>query len=219
MPVPLPMLLMFDLDGTLYRTASSFLPTMRAVYSAYGRQDPDDKLILSRIGEPFDTFLDWLVAQGLSQDRAELAQVIAQREQQSIQENGALFPGTAETLRTLAERGCRLAICTNGDRLYAESVLGRFNLLALFASIQTLEDNTRTKADMINDLRRTFPHRHAWMIGDRYHDLEAGRNTGCTIVAATYGYGTVDEMSSADHHLARIVDLPNLVRTAVGVCR
>ncbi|MBN1857895.1 HAD hydrolase-like protein, partial [Candidatus Bipolaricaulota bacterium] len=75
--------------------------------------------------------------------------------------------------------------------------------------------NARSKADMINDLRRSIPHRHAWMIGDRYHDLEAGRSTGCTVVAASYGYGSAEEMSSADYHLARIDDLPALV-SSVG---
>ena len=207
----LPVLLIFDLDGTLYQTESSFLPTMRAVYDAYGCDAPKDTRILSLIGEPFDGFLDWLVGQGLSRNRAELAQVIARHERESIDRNGRLFTGAFETLKTLKQQGHLLAICTNGDRLYAGAVLRRFHLAELFDAIQTLEDNARTKADMINELRRSLPHRSAWMIGDRYHDLEAGRDTGCTVVAASYGYGTPEEMASADFHLARVTDLPALV--------
>ena len=211
MEARLPVLLIFDLDGTLYKTESSFLPTMRAVYRTYGCEAPEDARILSLIGEPFDGFLDWLVGQGLSRDRAELAQVIARHERESIDRNGSLFPGALETLQTLKQQGHLLAICTNGDRLYAGAVLRRFHLEDLFDAIQTLEDNARTKADMINELRRSFPHRSAWMIGDRYHDLEAGRDTGCTVAAASYGYGTTEEMASADFHLAQVTDLPALV--------
>jgi len=211
MKARLPLLLIFDLDGTLYQTESSFLPTMRAVYRTYGCEAPEDARILSLIGEPFDAFLHWLARQGLSRDRAELAQAVARHERESIDRKGSLFPGALETLQALKEQGHLLAICTNGDRLYAGAVLRRFHLAELFDAIQTLEDNARTKADMINELRRSFPHRSAWMIGDRYHDLEAGRDTGCTVVAASYGYGTTEEMASADFHLARVTDLPALV--------
>jgi len=211
---PLPILLIFDLDGTLYQTGISFLPTMRAVYANYGLDAPEDDVLLSTVGEPFEHFLDWLVDQGLTRNRAELAQTIARHELESIRQNGALFPGAAETLRLLKEQGCLLAICTNGDRIYARAVLDHFGLTSLFDAIQTLEDNARTKADMINELRREFPHRRAWMIGDRYHDLRAGRDTGCTVVAAAYGYGSEKEMSSADYVLASITDLPGLALPA-----
>src|SRR5512137_2582314 len=107
-------LLIFDLDGTLYRTESSFVRTMRSVYATHRLPYPGDGAILGMVGETFETFLGWLLGQGFDGRRAELQEEIARAEMGAIRDHGELFDGVAETLRELDHRGCLLALCTNG---------------------------------------------------------------------------------------------------------
>jgi len=206
-----PSLLIFDLDGTLYDTRSSFLPTMRAIYAEFGLPYPSDEVILSLVGETFPVFLDWLLARGFPASRAALGERIAHVELASIRTRGRLFPDVAETLRQLRASGHILTLCTNGDRRYAETVLSTCGVLDLFAQLCTDEIEGQTKADRARALRSGVPHRRAFLIGDRSHDLEAGRAAGCTVVGASYGFGAADELETADVHIERFRDLVALV--------
>jgi phosphoglycolate phosphatase len=200
-------LLIFDLDGTLYRTDSSFVPTMRDVYRESGLPYPSDDVILGFVGEPFPVFLDWLVDQGFPSDRNALARRISEIELASIRARGALFPGVRETLATLRETGYAVSLCTNGDLRYADAVLSACGILHLFDELQTNEVEGHSKAELVRALLRRLPHRRAFMIGDRYHDVEAGRANGCTVIGATYGYGPSEELETADWRIDTFPDL------------
>lgn len=206
-----PALLIFDLDGTLYRTESSFLPTMRRVFEQYGIGSPSDKEIMGRVGEPFSAFLDWAIEYGLPTDRDALARTIANAEYASIRERGELFPGVLETLRALRERGHPVAICTNGDQQYTGVILGKFGLRKLFDEIRTHEDAKQSKTEMISELRARWPDRPAVVIGDRYHDVEAGKANGCVVVGTAYGYGVPGELKDADHCITGLADLIDII--------
>jgi phosphoglycolate phosphatase len=200
-------LLIFDLDGTLYDTRTSFIPTMRSVYAEYGLPYPSDGVILGFVGEPFPVMLDWLIEHGFSTGREALARQISEIEFASIRERGALFPGVRETLEGLREAGYTICLCTNGDRRYADAVLSACGVLHLFAELETNEVEGRTKVDLVSDLLRRVPHKRAFMIGDRYHDMEAGRANGCTVIAVEYGYGSSEELEVADRRIGSFSDL------------
>jgi len=205
-------LLIFDLDGTLYRTASSFLPTMRRVFESFGAAAPADEEIMAHVGEPFSVFLDWASGRGLDAERDTLARIIADAEYDSIRACGELFPGVLETLRALRDLGHVLAICTNGDRHYTGVILEKYRIGDLFNAIRTYEDEKKPKTRMTAELRARWPDRSAFVIGDRIHDVEAGQANGCTVIGAKYGYGQPAELESADH---RIESFPELLRILV----
>ncbi len=204
-------LLIFDLDGTLYDTRTSFVPTMRTVYREYGLPYPSDDAVLAFVGEPFPVFLDWLIENGFPRGRDELAAHISRIELESIRELGALFPGVRETLKRLSQNGYILSLCTNGDRRYADAVLSACGIHHLFAELQTNEAEGHTKTDLVRDLLRRVPHERAFMIGDRYHDVEAGRANDCTVIGAAYGYGPPEELEAADLRIERFSELPSVL--------
>jgi len=204
-------LLIFDLDGTLYRTESSFVPTMRNVYGEYGLPYPSDRAILGFVGEPYPVFLDWLLEQGLPGDRDALGRRISAIELASIRERGELFPGVPETLSALRNGGYVVSLCTNGDMIYAEAVLSATGVLHLFDELQTNETEGHTKAELVRDLLRRAPHERAFMIGDRYHDMQAGRVNGCAVIGVTYGYGPAEELAVADRLIDAFSDLPRVL--------
>lgn len=204
-------LLIFDLDGTLYDTQSSFVPTMHAVYTEYEMPHPSDAAILGFVGETFSVFLDWLMDQGFPGDRGALANRIAEIELASIRERGRLFPGVRETLERLRDRGYSIALCTNGDRRYANVVLSACGILPLFDELQTNDGDGPTKVDLVRQLLQRVPHKRAFVIGDRYHDMEAGRANSCTVVAAAYGFGKPDELEVADLRIEQFPELLTLL--------
>lgn len=208
-------LLIFDLDGTLYRTESSFVPTMKAAYANHGISYAGDDAVLGLVGETFPTFLDWLAEQGFRSDSDALAKEIAHYEYESITEDGELYPQVEETLRGLKKQGFLLAICTNGDIKYTDTVLGKFDLLNLFDGIKTHGDSKQTKTEMIAELLERFQPAHSFMIGDRYHDFVAGHANGCTVVATTYGFAADGEAKEVDIRLDRFADLPKIVAQVV----
>jgi len=204
-------LLIFDLDGTLYQTESSFVPTMRSVYDEYGVPYPSDETILGQVGEPFPAFLDWLGRQGFPDNLGEVARRITELELISIERHGRLFDDVEEALHALRDAGHTIALCTNGDMRYAQYVLSSCGVLTLFDRLQTNEMGNATKTDLLRELLVHVDHERAFMIGDRYHDMEAGRANGCTVVAATYGYGTVEELAHADRQLASFPEILSVV--------
>ncbi|HIE56456.1 MAG TPA: HAD family hydrolase, partial [Chromatiaceae bacterium] len=194
-------LLIFDLDGTIYRTESSFLPTMHRVYAEFGVTPPPDREIMGMVGETFDRFLDWLIRQGFTVAKDELARLIAGYEAAAMREDGELYPDARDTLAVLRRRGYLLSICTNGDSRYAYAILDRFGIRHLFSEIATNEDDRSMKPEMVRLLLRRLRPAAAFVIGDRHHDIEAGRANGCTVIAAAYGYGKEEELAGADYRI------------------
>ncbi len=213
---PSDVLLIFDLDGTLYRTESSFVSTMKAAYASHGIPYVGDAAILGMVGETFPNFLEWLAEQGFPNDADALSRDISKYEVESIAEDGELYPGVEETLRTLKQRSFLLAVCTNGDMQYVGAVLGKFGLLNLFDGIKTHGDSEQTKTEMIAELLEGYRPEHAFMIGDRYHDFVAGRANDCIVVATTYGFASDGEADEVDFRLDRFSDLPAIVTPFVA---
>jgi len=203
-------LLIFDLDGTLYRTDSSFLRTMRRVYEEFSLPYPGDGAILGMVGETFDVFLTWLITQGLPDDHDALSARIGWYELDAIREHGVLFDGVAETLRSLLARSCVITLCTNGDSRYATTVLDACGIRSLFARLQTLDEG-RTKTSMIAELLAAYPRLRPIVVGDRRHDLEAARANGCFMVGAAYGYARDGELDSADIIIRSFPELLDVV--------
>lgn len=208
-------LLIFDLDGTLYRTESSFVRTMRVVFAAHRLSYPGDGAILGMVGETFETFLAWLGERGFASGDGALREEIARIEMDEIRTHGELYDGVPETLKALAEDGCALVLCTNGDRRYVDAVLRRGGIAGRFERLSTLEPGGRTKAERVGDLAIGFPGRAAMVVGDRYHDLEAARANGCRMIGAAYGYARDGELDGADIQIRRFSDLPAAVRRLV----
>ena len=204
-------LLIFDLDGTLYRTETSFTPAVAQVLQAFSVRVPPDEELHAFIGEPFDVFLEWLEQPMLPIHREKLREMLAEAELRFVKQRGKLYPGVKDTLARLLDQGCRLTLCTNAGERYAKTVLSTCGIENLFRMMCFRRTSADTKAKMVAGLTKRIPHSRAYVIGDRYHDLLAGRKTGCTVIGAAYGYAQPGELAAADHIISSFVDLLTLV--------
>ncbi len=129
-----------------------------------------------------------------------------------------LFAGVEETLARLRERGHPLMLFSNAQASYFDAVVETHGLRRFFDRALSLEEAVRRrvardKAGMVRHLCDAFP--RAVVIGDRVHDVEAGRACGAKTVGCLYGFGDQDELAAADWRVSvpsSILDLPLAAR-------
>ncbi|MCD5417918.1 HAD family hydrolase [Candidatus Bipolaricaulota bacterium] len=205
------LLLIFDLDGTLYHTETSFIPAMNAVFRKYALPVPDKATLLSFVGEPFDVFLQWLKKAGIPIMQPGVIDAITATELRLVREQGRLYPGVRETLVHLRNSGYTLALCTNAKEDYGRTVVRACGIEELFHFLRFRSAADKDKTGMVAALLRKIPHKHAYIIGDRYHDLQAGRKNGCTVIAASYGYAHPNELDGAEETISSLPSLLSLI--------
>jgi phosphoglycolate phosphatase len=102
------------------------------------------------------------------------------------------FPGVEAALDRLAERGCRLAVCTNKLEDLSKLLLGRLGLAHRFDAICG-QDTFGIQKPNPDVLRRTISAvggdpLQAVMVGDSGTDIATARNAGIPVVAVDFGY-------------------------------
>ncbi len=125
------------------------------------------------------------------------------------------YPGVAEGLRSLAEEGWRLAVCTNKLEAAARSLLDALGLAQYFAAIGGGDSFPVRKPDpahLLATLRAAGGDAaHAVMAGDHANDVAAARGAGVPCIFAAWGYGP-PAMAEGATAIAR--DFGELVRIA-----
>jgi len=124
-----------------------------------------------------------------------------------------LYEGVEQTLATLAERGHIMALFSNATAPYFEAVVAVHRLDRFFARKLSLETAVRTriardKAGIVRHLTDGFETRV--VIGDRIHDIDAGRSAGARTVGCLYGFGQPAEFAAADWTIDRMSELLEL---------
>jgi phosphoglycolate phosphatase len=207
---------MFDLDGTLYRAETSFVPAVREAFAARGLRAPDTNDVTRLIGQPHASFESWLREHADPEVAASLADEIDVRERHNIDHLGRLFEGARKALEDIARIAESLVVCSNGDLRYVEHVPVSLHLRALFHDVRARRPGDGTKADLVGDVLRRVAARPAVVVGDRRDDVEAAHAHAVPAVAVTYGYGSTDELATADAFVGRPSDLPEAIESLLG---
>ena len=191
-------LLIFDLDGTLFRGDAVTLASARRAFAERGLPAPPEEEIRRFVGRPPREFHEWLASACAPRMGQEVAEAIERGELELLRQAGGLYPGAEEALATLRASAEQMAVCTNGPGPYVEAVLDGFGLRPFFDLVRRIESADDEKAGMVADVLRRLPARPAIMIGDRRDDVAAAHANGLLVVAVTYGVGKRGELTEAD---------------------
>lgn len=189
----------FDLDGTLWPPHSVVLPAFRQVFCELGLPVPADDILLDTLGYPIDEI--WLrllpTAEAATRDLAN--QMMGQAETALITEGkGTLFAGVAHTLEALSTAGCALYILSNCQSEYLQVVPDALGIGQFFTGrFCAGEFPGLSKAEILTKLLPTVQ-QPAAMVGDRWHDIAAGKQNGLLSIGCSYGLGTDQELAEAD---------------------
>ena len=201
-------LIMFDMDGTLYRTETSFFPAVQEFAARHAFPSPDEEFLRGFIGQNAGgAWRTWIDRLQLDQPTDELMQEFDLLEKQLVQERGQLYPGAAKTLREVAADGWTLGICSNASAWYPETILTAAGVRDLFSVIRVPSRPDETKAMMLCEVWNELHPERCAMVGDRADDMQAARAGGFTAIGAVYGWAP-DELGQADLRIRDIAELP-----------
>lgn len=219
MTMSVPPAVCFDLDGCLVDSRVPIAAAMNHALTSVGAPRRDELDLHARIGPPLLGALEqMLVESGHDPARGHDA-VVAYREvygELSLVHTVAIA-GMDELLGSLQEAGVVLLVVTGKPAEFASPILQAVGMRDRFAGVfaPALDALAEPKALTLD---RALAHagleggrqrRAAVMVGDRHHDVDAGRACGLHTVGVTWGSGRRDELvaAGADAIVERPADL------------
>jgi phosphoglycolate phosphatase len=189
----------FDLDGTLVETAPDLIHATNHALSLCGLEP----VAASEI-RPFISFGGRaMLKKGLEIHGHQVSDALFETlfsgfhayYANNIAVESHAFPGLRDCLAQLAERGARLAVCTNKQEALSRKLLATLGLMDAFTALAGRDTFPVCKPHP-DHLRGTIqlaggdPHR-AIMVGDSDVDIATAKAASIPVVAVTFGYTQV----------------------------
>lgn len=213
-----PEAMLFDLDGTLFRTESVLISAYHKVFARlreeglYPGPTPPEERILGSLGMLLEEIWRRVMPDGSPEAHSRANELLLIYQVQELGAGGGeMYPGVESTLRELHRRGIRLYVASNGLEKYVKGVIRHKGLAPLFDGLYSAgEYGTRSKADLVRRLLDEQGIASAWMVGDRSSDVEAGRKNGLVTVGCDYaGFRKEGELDGCD---IRITAFPQILQ-------
>ena len=191
----------FDLDGTLARTGEDIILAWKGAIRAVGRD-------LSHFDEVFKIgpTLEQMVYALYDDATPELVEDLMARFKPLYDESGfpntVAYPGVPELLAAIRAAGGKAYIVTNKRHNATQLIARKFGWDRSLDGVWSYDTfGTKFKkpellAKLLKDLG--VDPAEAVMVGDTKGDIDAGRANGLATIGVTWGYGTAEEVASAD---------------------
>lgn len=204
-------LIVFDIDGTLFRADLVTTPAVQQTFGEFGLPVPDEETIHSYFGRPWQAYHAWM-ASLCPEDRVPaLIAATDRREIELITEAGLLYPGVHEVLSALRAEGHVLATCSNGPDDYVNAFLDGHDVRRHFTLTRNRGHRDTNKPAMLREILTDMTIRPAIVVGDRNDDILAARENGAKSIGACYGFGAEDELVHADAWVDSVREIPERV--------
>jgi phosphoglycolate phosphatase len=218
---PLSQVTLLDLDGCIVDSTQPILRSLGQALMDVGLA-PITLEDLSRVvGPPLAETVPMLLAER-DADHLDAAEVIRRYRdgyRTSSIDLALPYPGMDEAIDRLAEQG-RIGVVTSKPLDYAEPILAALQLFDRFEIVEgpSLTESEGKTVTLGRALARlgVAGGPHIVMVGDRHHDIAAGRAHGTTTVGVTWGFGSAAELleGGADRLAHRPDDLSVVVAEA-----
>jgi phosphoglycolate phosphatase len=191
----------FDLDGTLVDTAPDLIGSLNVLLAEQDLPQVARERVHGLVGRGARVMIQRGFAEAgraLSDDEAPgLVTRFIQIYLARIASESRPFPGCVEALDALAERGARLAVCTNKRTDLSVALLDALELSSRFASIVGADSAPAAKPDPrhIAFAVDKAGGGHGLMVGDSNNDIDAAKAGGLPSIAVSFGY---TEIPAAD---------------------
>ena len=188
-----PVLIVFDLDGTLTDSCELGHLLFKEVFRRLGFGEISDELADSFNGPSSDEVCRIM---GVEDRKAEYNALIDEVETALVKSMGKIYPGILEMLAELAPHA-HLAILTNGSPVYCKTCIEEYGF-APYISLQAGFASGITKAMRIGMWERELGARRTIVVGDRGTDISNARAANAYAIGVTFGLGTREELAGAD---------------------
>ena len=206
----------FDLDGTLARTGEDIVVAWKGALTALGRDLTNfDKVF--RIGPTLEKVVYELYADATPELVEDLMARFKPLYDESGFPNTVPYPGIPELLADIKASGGQAYIVTNKRHTATQLIATKFGWDRLLDGVWSY-DTFETKYKKPDHLAKLIKNlgvdpKDAVMVGDTKGDVDAGKANGMATIGVTYGYGTPDEVASADYVFSSALEIAkNLVK-------
>ena len=209
-------LILFDLDGTLIETAPEIADAVNDTLAQFYRLPVTQQQVNDWIGHGTRelliqalAFTDRTTADTVrrSEGFKPIEQAFSQHYQARCGTRSHLYPAVRETLHALRGAGVKLAVVTNKESRYTQTVLDAHQMTPLFDRVvsgDTLPVKKPNPAAIDDCLQRLGVARErALFVGDSSIDVATARNAGITVWALPYGYNMGEPIESC--HPDRVI--------------
>ena len=206
----------FDLDGTLFDSSSVSRHALKDGFERFWAEIGEDGHVPSweeasrLIGLPSRQFYPAILAAPYREHWRLLNRLVSEAEIRGLREGkGRTFEGVHDTLEALRAMGFWLGCVSNASKPYFDAVLDECRLREYFPDLAWLgEDARTTKADVLRRWAERVGGKRALVyVGDRGGDIEAAHAVGLLAAGVTYGYGSAEELASADIRINALWEL------------
>lgn len=192
---------LFDLDGTISRSAEGIRASLEHAINQLGADMPDLSDYTRYIGPPLIDIFKNIV--GLDDERAEIG---AHLYRSYYSKRGKMlnhtYDGIEPLLESLKSKGVRLAVCTSKYESFAREIIEILELENYFDAVcgSTIDGSRKDKKDLIpyavEALGGKFERDKAQtvLLGDTFYDTRGAVECGIDFIGVEYGYGDKDEM-------------------------
>ncbi|RKZ01946.1 hypothetical protein DRQ21_09635 [Candidatus Fermentibacteria bacterium] len=188
-------LAVFDLDGTLHHTELALAPAIaKATAEITGKPEPQYETINSLYGEPLEMFCKALVGTDERTVCSRFEKLVQKHQKVTLPVYGELYSGVTEMLQELQSMDFDLAVLSNAHMQYLDLVTETLRIRSLFVELAG-RTGEASKTARLAELSRGYD--FTVMIGDRYHDIQAGLENSLPVIACSYGYGSAQEHQGA----------------------
>jgi phosphoglycolate phosphatase len=187
--------IVFDFDGTLVDSQEGIFAGFRHTLKALGLPLDPGLNLYDVIGPPLaDSFRKHFGLEGARNDLA----VRIYREYYGRQGlyQARLYDGAPETLAALRRRDHKLILATVKMLMYTDRILVNLGIDRYFMKKYgpTGENPHFDKSAALGLVKQEMPQDSFLVVGDRGTDIRAARENGLRSCAATYGYGSREEL-------------------------
>ena len=196
-----PLVLLFDLDGTLSDPRAGIVRCMKHALDSLGAPSPPDEVLASFIGPSLRSTFATLLA---TSDRKLIERALALYREEygdtGLFEN-EVYAGVGQMLGHARALASAAFVATLKPKLYADRIVRRLGLEPFFAGVYgpELEGRFDDKADLLAHLLATenVSPECAVMIGDRAGDIVGARANRVRSIGVLWGYGSEAELRGA----------------------
>jgi thymidylate kinase len=189
--------IVFDLDGTITRSAPGIMGSAKYALSELGKPIPGESVLLRFVGPPLrDSFRELC---GLNEDETEKAVALFRKRHNAVGwKEACVYPGIFELLYSLKKAGCHVALASSKSLALCEKTLEYFGLRRFFDRVVAPVPGGPeiSKRELILS---ALPEnaKAPCMVGDRMFDMRGAKEAGVYAVGALYGYGSEEELSQS----------------------
>lgn len=195
----------FDYDGTLHDSMYIYKSALKKAYAylvseglAEERELTDEEIKYWLGFNSIDMWEKFMPE--LSKEMQQKARKMVGEEMKAlVKENkAALYEGAIDTLEYLKSKGYNLVFVSNCSYYYKDIHNKAFGLDKYFQELACAEEYEYIpKYEFLKEVMKKYP-KDMVIVGDRHHDMKAGKMNNLYTIGCDYGFGEEQELEEAD---------------------